>query len=144
DAAAIFPPANWSNWSDLMVRGLLLAGQSDAAQRWFAILNPDIPTMKDSARQLALALALASPDVADDATTQSTLSKLALEAISSDMQGSPAVVARSTLALGLFNALNRPMPSEAQEAVPALVRQPSLGRRPAPALMQRLDNAVKS
>src|SRR4029077_2630664 len=107
-AATFFPPANWTNWSDLMVRGLLLGGQADAAQRWFAILNPDIPEMKDTAIQLALVMALAAPDVADDAVTQSRLSALALQASSPDGQIPPAVAARATLALGLFNALGRP------------------------------------
>jgi hypothetical protein len=112
-----------------------LAGQSDAAKRWYAILNPDLP----STRQLELALALAAPDVADDAATQSILSALASASGSSG--DSPAVV-RATLTLGLFDALGRPMPSDAEAAVEPLVRQTSPGRRPAPALMQRVDRAV--
>jgi hypothetical protein len=144
DTAAIVPPRDWGNWSDLMERGLLLAGQSDAAQRWYAILNPDLPSSMDVVSQLELALALAAPDVADDALTQANLSALAQQASSAGPAVSPAVLARATLALGLFDALGRPMPPEAEAAVGALVRQPSLGRRPAPALMQRIDRAVTS
>ncbi len=144
DTAAIVPPRDWGNWSDLMERGLLLAGQSDAAQRWYAILNPDLPSSMDVVSQLELALALAAPDVADDALTQANLSALAQQASSAGPAVSPAVLARATLALGLFDALGRPMPPEAEAAVGALVRQPSPGRRPAPALMQRIDRAVTS
>src|SRR5260221_11370053 len=55
---------------------------------------------------------------------------------------SPAVIARATLDLGLFDALGREMPMEASAAVQPLVGQTSAGRRPPPILMQRVDKAA--
>jgi hypothetical protein len=52
-----------------------------------------------------------------------------------------AVIARATLVLGLYDALTRPLPAEAQESVQALVSQTSPGRRPPQVLMQRIDRA---
>jgi len=40
--------------------------------------------------------------------------------------------------------VSRPLPMEAQDAVEPLVRQPSPGRRPPQALMQRIDRASLS
>jgi hypothetical protein len=57
---------------------------------------------------------------------------------------SEAVVSRATLVLGLYDALTRPLPQEAQEAVEPLVSQQSPGRRPAQVLMQRIDRASLS
>jgi len=57
---------------------------------------------------------------------------------------SEAVIARATLVLGLYDALARALPAEAQEAVQPLVSQPSPGRRPPQVLMQRIDRASLS
>jgi len=57
---------------------------------------------------------------------------------------SEAVISRATLVLGLYDALTRPLPMEAQESVEPLVSQMSPGRRPPPALMQRIDRASLS
>ncbi|HXJ00901.1 MAG TPA: hypothetical protein VNH44_06745, partial [Micropepsaceae bacterium] len=62
EAAAIQPAANWSNWSDLMMRGLLLANRPEAAQRWFDILDRNAPGMADTVDQLELSLALSAPN----------------------------------------------------------------------------------
>ena len=57
---------------------------------------------------------------------------------------SPEIVSRATLVLGLYDALTRPLPTEAQDAVQPLVSKESAGRRPPPALMQRIDRASLS
>jgi hypothetical protein len=48
------------------------------------------------------------------------------------------------LDLGLFDALGEAMSAEVQAAVPRLLLEPLPGRRPAPALMQRIDRAAQS
>jgi hypothetical protein len=62
EAAAITPAPNWTNWSDLMVRGLLLANRPEAAQRWFDILDRNAPGQRDTSDQLELSLALMAPN----------------------------------------------------------------------------------
>ena len=54
---------------------------------------------------------------------------------------SQALVARATLVLGLYDAMTRALPMEAQESVQPLVSQTSAGRRPPQVLMQRIDRA---
>jgi hypothetical protein len=54
---------------------------------------------------------------------------------------SEALVARATLVLGLYDAMTRALPMEAETAVRPLVSQMSPGRRPPPALMERIDRA---
>jgi len=57
---------------------------------------------------------------------------------------SPALVSHATLVLGLYDALTRPLPMEAQNAVQPLVAKSSPGRRPPQVLMQRIDRASLS
>jgi hypothetical protein len=144
DAAAIFPPRDWGNWSELMVRGLLLAGQSDAAARWSAILNPDEAAIADATVRLQLTLALAAPDVAEEAATLAALAKMAMRLASFEPRPSQEVLAQAALTFGLFDALERPMPQEAKDAVAPLMREMLPGRRPAPALMQRIERAANA
>ena len=54
---------------------------------------------------------------------------------------SEALVARATLVLGLYDAMTRALPMEAEVSVQPLVAQMSAGRRPPQALMQRIDRA---
>jgi len=54
---------------------------------------------------------------------------------------SEALVARATLVLGLYDAMTRALPMEAEVSVQPLVSQMSAGRRPPQALMQRIDRA---
>jgi hypothetical protein len=171
DAAAILPASNWGNWSDLYIRALLLAGRPDAAVRWFNILGTGALASSEIANQLQLTLAFAAPTQADSLTTLALLRGLALTAnppppappepapVATDPLApdqpppepppplppapppSEAVIARATLVLGLYDALARPLPAEAQEAVQPLVSQTSPGRRPPQVLMQRIERA---
>jgi hypothetical protein len=54
---------------------------------------------------------------------------------------SEALIARATLVLGLYDAMTRALPMEAEVSVQPLVSQMSPGRRPPQALMQRIDRA---
>jgi hypothetical protein len=177
DAAAILPASDWGNWSELMMRGLLLANRAPAARRWFAILRASDPGAADTVSQLELTLALAAPPQTDSLTTLALLRELALTAnpppppapptpppmvaadgVAPDQpppdplppppppppQPKPpqAVISRATLVLGLFDAITpRSLPVEAQQSVETLVSQTAPGRRPPPALMQRIARA---
>jgi hypothetical protein len=77
-AAQIIPAPDWALRSDLMVRGLLLAGRADAAQRWFDILDRNMPGMADTVDQLELALALDAPNARRNAGARRLLTDLAL------------------------------------------------------------------
>ena len=44
--------------------------------------------------------------------------------------------------LGLFEAISQPLPDEARQAVEPLIADASPGRRPPPALMQRIARAA--
>jgi hypothetical protein len=174
DASALSPKPDWGNWSELMIRGLLLAGKPQAAELWYEVINPIGADGAAAEGQLQLALALASPNPARTRASQLILSDLAVQAnpqppqIAPDQPPadastpgdqpaappppppmpppapSPAVIARATLDVGLFDALGREMPMEAAAAVKALVMQSSAGRRPPPILMQRIDKAALS
>jgi len=174
DAAAILPANDWGNWSELMIRGLLLANRAPAAQRWFTILRASDPGAADTVSQLELTLALAAPLQTDSLTTLALLQELALAANPPPPPAPPpivipdnltpdqpppdpvptpppppprpkppqAVISRATLVLGLFDAITpRSLPVEAQRSVEPLVSQTAPGRRPPPALMQRIARA---
>src|SRR5207302_5956630 len=78
EAAQIMPSPDWALWSDLMVRGLLLADRPEAAQRWFDILDRNAPGLGDSVDQLELALALAAPNARRNAGARRLLADMAL------------------------------------------------------------------
>ena len=78
EAAEIMPAPDWALWSDLMVRGLLLADRAEAAQRWFDILDRNAPGMGDTVDQLELALALAAPNARRNAGARRLLADMAL------------------------------------------------------------------
>jgi len=178
DAAGIVPASDWGNWSELMMRGLLLADRQEAARRWFIILRPNDPGAGETVSQLGLALGLAAPLQADSLTNLAFIRELALAAnppppapppppmIERDpsapadqpppdppppppppppqIKPPQAVISRATLMVGLYEATGRPLPAEAQTSVQPLVMQPSPGRRPPPALMERIDKAALS
>jgi len=77
-AAAIMPAPEWGDWSDLMIRGLLLADRAEAAQRWFDILDRNAPGMHDTVDQLELALALAAPNPRRNMEAKQLLADLAV------------------------------------------------------------------
>lgn len=77
-AAEIVPASDWGQWSELMMRGLLLANRAEAAQRWFDILDRNAPGMRDTVDQLELSLALAAPNPRRSEGARRLLQDLAL------------------------------------------------------------------
>jgi hypothetical protein len=173
DAAAIFPSSNWGNWSDRFIRALLLAGRPEAAAQWFNILGMSGLASTEAANHLQLTLAFVAPAQTDNLTTLALLRGLALTAhppppdppvppqitdplspnqpvleppppLPPPPPPSAALVGRATLVLGLYDAVTRPLPLEAQDAVQPLVAQASPGRRPPQALMQQIERASLS
>jgi hypothetical protein len=65
EAGDILPLRDWGNWSELMIRGLLLAGRPDAAQRWLAILDANDPVRTDVANQLRVVQSIVQANGAD-------------------------------------------------------------------------------
>lgn len=139
EAAALVPSADSSNWAPLIVRGLIVAGKPNAAERWYEMMSLRLPQMKATINQLQLALALAAPNGARNDESQAALTWLAGE----DMTVVEAH-ARAALYLGLFDALGRPMPPEVQAGVAALMTRDLPGRRPTPLLMQRVERALSA
>jgi hypothetical protein len=78
DASQIMPAADWANWSEMMVRALLLAGKAEAAQRWFDILDRNAPGMADTVDQLELSLALVAPNARRTTGARRLLEEMAL------------------------------------------------------------------
>jgi hypothetical protein len=76
DAAVILPDPDWADWSDLMTRGLLLAGHPEAAARWFNLLLTAQPN-SDLTDQLQLALSVAAPNFTAAEVTREVLANLA-------------------------------------------------------------------
>jgi hypothetical protein len=171
-AAQIMPAQDWSGWSDLMVRGLLLAGRPESAQRWLDILDPTVPQNAAEVQQLELAFALCAPNPRRNADAKQVLAdisqvaqrpaaKPAQPSDSADGTGSamdqpadpapdkvvekltPQTIARTVLDLGVFDAAEGAlMPSDTKPAIEPLMKQVSGGRRPADVLMQRIDKAA--
>lgn len=171
-AAQIMPSPDWSRWSDLMVRALLLAGRPESAQRWLDILDPTLPQNAAEVQQLELAFALTAPNPRRNADAKQVLADLSQmgrqqankPAQSSDAMDSaadpmdqatdpapdkpvakltPQNIARTVLDLGVFDAAEGMlMPTDAKLEIEPLMKQVSGGRRPADVLMQRIDKAA--
>jgi len=77
-AAEIVPAQDWALRSDIMMRGLLLANRAEAAQRWFDILDRNMPGMADTVDQLELALALSAPNARRNTGARRLLTDMAL------------------------------------------------------------------
>ncbi|HEX5280817.1 MAG TPA: hypothetical protein VFW28_12130 [Micropepsaceae bacterium] len=172
-AAEIMPAPDWSGWSDLMVRGLLLAGRPESAQRWLDIVDPTVPQNAAEVQQLELAFALTAPNPRRNADAKQVLADISQMAqppadkpAQTDMPDSaatainqpanpapekpaakltPQTIARTVLDLGVFDAAEgQLMPADAKLDIEPLMKQVSGGRRPADVLMRRIDKAALS
>jgi len=171
-AAQIMPSPDWSRWSDLMVRGLLLAGRPESAQRWLDILDPTVPENAAEVQQLELAFALSAPNPRRNADAKHVLAEISqmaqppadkpaqppdnMDSAANPMDQpadpprdkpagnpTPQMIARTVLDLGVFDAAaGELMPSDAKLDIEPLMKQVSGGRRPADVLMQRIDKAA--
>jgi hypothetical protein len=139
DAAGMIPAPNWEAWSPLMIRGLLLTENHDAADRWYDNLNPLIPAHNAASKDASFVMSIVRREEPYVADAQDSLTELALQSV--DPMVLPAEQARNALILGLFDALGLDMPSEARAQVQRLVSTDFPGRSPAPVIMQRIDSA---
>lgn len=80
DAAALSPAPDWGNWSELMIRALLLVEKPQAAELWYEVINPSGPEGAAVKSQLQLTMALAVPNPARTRASQLILSDLAVQA----------------------------------------------------------------
>jgi len=140
EAAALQSSPDWSGWAPLMARGLLMAGRPDVARAWFDMIVQRLPQLKNTISELELIFALGAPGETQHALSQASLSWLADE--SSATNSSAEDRARAALYIGLFDALGRPLSPALQARVPDLINSSLPGRRPAPALMARVESAA--
>ncbi|MGQ0740884.1 MAG: hypothetical protein ACT4OG_01120 [Alphaproteobacteria bacterium] len=140
EATALAPSPDWSNWAPMMARGLLMAGRPDAARLWFDMINLHLPQLKNSINELTLIFALGAPNEARDALAQASLSWFVDQA--SEPGASLDQRALAALYLGLFDALERPLSPTLHGRVHELINANLPGRRPARALLTRVQNAV--
>jgi hypothetical protein len=113
----------------MMVRGLFAAARNDTAQAW-------ANTSGDAETSIIVALVL--QDQAHAMAAQPALSNYADQTlVSADTAGAKAV-----LYLGLFEALAMPLPPDAAVRVAPLIVHEWPGRRPAAAMLKRIDDAA--
>lgn len=133
DAAAIMPSHEWNNWAPTLAKGLILAGRPSLAERWYVLLDSDLPTITEARRELDVALGIALPDGTHADSAQTALSALVTN------PGVPA--SRAALEIGLTDALGRPIPADARAQLGQLLDSGASGRRPPKALLTRIDEA---
>ncbi len=137
EAAALPASLNSSDWAPLLTRALLLTGKVDAAGEWQNIMNQAPSKNQEAIAELQLAFTLAVPNDARNAEAQASLSWLA------DQVSGPNATddsrAKAALYVGLFDALGRPIGPQLQSRLAGLINPNLPGRRPAPALMMRVE-----
>ena len=108
DAAALTPSPDWSNWSPLMARALLLAGRPDAASGWADLLDLLSTGTTGASNRIRIALVLAAPNGIRMIEAQDALSALVFAVTAYD--GVPTAPARSALLTRLFAVPVRSLP----------------------------------
>ncbi|HEY1614547.1 MAG TPA: hypothetical protein VGF97_12730 [Rhizomicrobium sp.] len=135
-AASVVPDVSLRPMAPLMATALLLAGKVDAAALWMQLFDQNENTDRTFASTFATALALAAPSAAHDAGAQAGYAWL----IAHETPQSPAAQ-YATLVRGLYAALGLPLVLPDTTVAPAL--EISLGRRPPPAVLLRIDAGLK-
>lgn len=133
----IVPDTSMHGMADLMGRALMLTGNSDAAARWAALLDPRLQSDKPLVAKFQVELNLVGSDPPRRAAAALGLSQLAKEIANKTYNRQFAA-----LALALYDALGEPMPADAKAAADAVMNTKWSGRRPAQSTMTRLDEAV--
>lgn len=136
--AQVKPTRDMRAMADLMGRALLIAGDADAASRWYDILDFNLPADKPLIAKFQLVLNLAASNPARQTQAQQALGELAKEATAPGPDQ-----AFAALAVGLAAALQEPMPPDAQTAATAVAPTEWPGRSPASNLRTRLSKAMK-
>lgn len=137
--AQIKPTRDMRAMADLMGRALLIAGDADAASRWYDILDFNLPADKPPIAKFQLVLNLAASNPVRQMQAQQALGELAKEATAPGPDQTFAA-----LAVGLAAALQEPMPPDAQTAATAVAPKEWPGRSPAANLRTRLSKAMKN
>ncbi len=139
-AASIKPIPAMRSMAALIARALLAAGDADAAQNWCDILDPKMDA--GLIARLHAEMNLVASNSARQAQAQAALNYLATQM---PAPGAPAVTAEQAsdaLVLGVYATNGEAMPQPARAAEAAVQYMLWAGRRPAPADMQRLENAL--
>jgi hypothetical protein len=118
--------------ADLFARALLLAGLPDAAARWLG--DQDM---------LRTAVDLAAPNPVRDAKAQAAYSAMTAALVRNPPSADPDKPAKALL-LGIADVLGRPLPPDAKAQVPGIEAMNWGGKRPDPAVMQRIETAASN
>lgn len=142
-AAAIKPAPSMRSMAALIARGLLLAGDVNAAENWIAILDPKAD--RTLIAKLQAEVNLVSPTPARAATAQKALAILASQLPQLNVPNAPPLTAEQAmdaLVLGVYATNGEAMTPEARAAESSAQNIEWPGRRPARAVMDRLDKAL--
>lgn len=140
-AAAVKPDAAMRADAGLVARALLLAGNSDAAERWREVLDPNSDADRPLAAVLAVQLSLAAPNTGRLQRAQQALSWLAQNALAPQPLGGDDMPRFAALAIGICDALSEAVPADAKAQLPLLFQADWPGRKIAPATLKRLAEA---
>lgn len=134
---AVPPQPELHDMAALFGRALMMTGHSDAAERWAGLLDPKRTADRPTLARFAILLNLMAPNPDRQARAEQALSELAddLDAKRSDSNF-------AALALGLYAALDRPMPADARQTAGSAMATPWPGRRPAASTRKRLTAAM--
>lgn len=139
-AASIKPIPAMRPMADMFARALMLAGDADAAERWYAILDPKTDGAMVAKFQAELNLVAGNP--ARSADAQKALGYFAKQIPAPGAPALTAEQANAALVLGIYDTLKEPMPPEASAAAANIEGIEWPGRRPAPGLSHRLAAAL--
>ncbi len=131
-AASLKPEPAMRPQAGLIARALLLAGNSDAAERWRDILDANSDADSPLAAALAVQLYLKAPNAGRAMRAQQALSWLAQNAVSLQPLGGPEMQRYGALAIGLCDALGEVLPPDARAQLATLARTEWPGRQIAP------------
>ena len=140
EAAMIMPSPALRSFARSFTKALLLARQSDAAERWRELLDVNNDADRALAAELAVELNLVAPTPGRALRAQEALSWLSQNVASNQPEGGPDEQRYDALALALYDALGQSAPVSAQSVPAAPVKW--LGRDLAPATRKRIDETV--
>lgn len=139
--ATLKPEPAMRAYAGLFAKALLLAGNPDVAERWRESLDPNLDGDRPLAAELAVDLNLKAPNAGRNLRAQQALSWFAQNATSLQPLGGPEAQRFGALAVGLYAALDEPMPQDAKALVATLARNEWPGRKIAPSVFKRLSEA---
>ena len=139
-AVGVVPAPAMRAFAPAIAQALLLVRQTDAAERWRDMLDPNNEADSLLAASLAVQLNLASPNPGRASRAQGALSLLASNSATPQALGGYEAKEFAALALGLYDALGEPMPADAKAQLPNLMQHQWPGRRLPPIVMKHLGD----